>query len=572
MTRAVTTHVQQLSFLIVLFQRVSGFALVSQSRSSLAYGSALDGLGPDVIPLGIDTSGSRNEHANCYISIGNVNGFDRSILDSPTMCLDLAIFENSNSTSFLSTQFPDGVVSAMDGPQPKLFSLNYKSSSTSKPNLVEIVTLPNGTFPAVMTADREKVKGGVYVALHNTTGLSLWNDLSKTLNNNVIATWQYLQHLTHPKTEMPSDNHIESHSPIVYKYDILDGKEAWQTQFDTYQGKTLITGMETVLSRNLLVVAGTTNGYGTSTGEEEGSGEFWDGFLTLVDLETGNIEDYNHGTYKAHSTRIQSQWNKNDFVLGLCMSDDKAFVVGSTTGKIEGKQAGGGFVMKIDVDTLDVIWKKQIFSFIGEGIEATHCDVQGNNLFVGGSIPPGGQIHYTEAQSTTNTVDIFVALFDAYDGEMRFTRQIDSHRHDQLVRIEIHTASGDAYLTANAWDFTQGTTNLYVLSIDEQGEHAWQSLASGEDPITGRVPTKPTENDHNNVLEPSPIIPVDNQTLSVDEDNRGAIAVAIAVPVIILFGLLAYSFCGKNNEKEPTDETIEDALNVENHSSDNKIM
>lgn len=561
-------NVQTILVLILLPQiRVSGFSLVSHLNSVLAYGAALDRSGPKIITLGIDSNENQKEKTNCYISVGTANGFDRMVLDSPTMCLDLLFFNTSSSL-----QLPDGIISAMDGLQPKLFRLDYKSTISSRPKLEESINLPSGNFPTVMAIDKNKEKSGIYVALHDLNGLA-WDDISKLSDNNSLATWEYLQQLTHPNIEMP-----DSYSPIVYKYNISTGQEEWQTLLETSEGKTFITGLETIASRNILVVVGTTNGYGPSTGEQQYSGGVWDGFLTLVDVETGKIENKNFGTYQSHTTRIQSQYNKDDFALGLCMWDDKAFVVGSTSGKMVGSEAGGGFVMKIDIDTLDIIWKKQ---FVGEGIKATHCDVQENNLFVGGIVPSGITLEENNLQVTADTDDIFIASFNAYNGEMIFLRQIDSHREDQLVGLDINPSSGEIFLTANAWDFSEGYTNLYVLSINEKGDHAWQNLSTGQDPITGMIPTKAPDEQPPSDTSPYTYRNDDKNNngdssdkLSHGESSKniiGKLVTAVLVPTCFLIGVSVFCIFQKARKKDPVVENLQETA-LEDIAGENKIV
>jgi len=543
-------------------QIVNGFSLVSQINTILAHGSAIDDnaldSGLNIFPLGIQVNSNENLHddakTKCYVSIGNVNGLDRTILDSPTMCLDLKFFNNSATSSEL--ELPDGVVSAMDGSQAKLFSFNYRSSSLLEPNLVELVNLPGGSFPAVMTTEKQVGNGGVFLALHDSSGL-LWNDLSMSSDNDILATWKYLRQMTYPNKEEITD----SYSPTIFKYNITTGEEIWQTPFDTSQGKTFITGMETIPSRKMLIVLGSTNGYGTATGEENYSGEVWDGFLTLVDSETGKIENHTYGTYQSHSTRIRSQYDQDDLALGLCISDDKVFVVGSTTGKIEGKDAGGGFVMKIDVDTLDIIWKKQL---VGDGVEATHCDVVENDLFVGGNVGLGTRLEEKISRDVTDTIDVFVASFNAYDGEIRFLRQIDSRRDDQLVGLKIHPTSGKTILTANAWNFTTGTVNLYILSINQEGKYEWQNVEAGYDPIAGVIPTKPTDE----MIPVNP--PQDNYPSDKKEDNGTIIAVVIVLIVVIAFVLTVFFY--RKSDKEIIVDDLDLDPNIENISGENKIV
>ena len=257
-------------------------------------------------------------------------------------------------------------------------------------------------------------------------------------------------------------------------------------------------------------------------------------------------------------------------MLGLCISDDKAFVVGSTTGKMEGKEAGGGFVMKIDVDTLDVIWKKQL---VGVGVEATYCDIHQNNLFVGGMVASGTHLEEKTYQDLSDSIDVFVAHFDAYDGEMSFLRQIDSHRDDQLVGLKIHPISGEAFLTANAWSSDKDTVNLYILSISQQGAHGWQNLEAGEDPITGMIPTRPEDDPITGMIPTQP--PVEERPSDPSNDNKkndnATIIAAITIPLFVIVVVMTGYFHRKP-DKEIIFDDLELDTNAEEISDENEIV
>ena len=90
-------------------------------------------------------------------------------------------------------------------------------------------------------------------------------------------------------------------------------------------------------------------GHGEVIGARQQSAGDWDGFLTIVDAANGSIDGEQMGSYHTHSKRIKTQLEKDDLVMGLCMDGDKAYVVGSTEGKVVGTEAGGAFVMKIDI-------------------------------------------------------------------------------------------------------------------------------------------------------------------------------------------------------------------------------
>ena len=165
-----------------------------------------------------------------------------------------------------------------------------------------------------------------------------------------------------------------------------------------------------------------------------------------------------------HSTRIYTQPDQDDFVHGVCTGDGKAYVLGSTTGKMKGDEAGGGFVIKYDIDDLSLIWKYQ---FVGVGVEATHCVIKGETLYVAGTVPPGVVLddpNNSKGGKPSDTRDVFVALFYPDLGEMAWIRQIDSHRDDDLIGIGFDGVS-NVLITVNGKNTNDGNNALYVLSL-----------------------------------------------------------------------------------------------------------
>ena len=522
------------------------FEVGSEYGSVVSYGSALDPKGFNrIFTTGIDTTGSSlmsssssaySTDTHCYLSVGHVYGIDRTLFQSPPLCLDVIMFKTSNTinTNTNTATLADGLVTAMDGKeQPILYELllNSQQKQLDQPFL-----LPNGHFPAAMAADNQynnnnnansnnptvNSNAGVYVALHPTNGVV--NGMLSDSNSNRVdpkSTRDYFRHFTRPQYTTTERIGDDGYSPIIYKYNIETRQEEWQLLFNTTDGKTLITGMGVVPDTNRLVVFGSTTGYGMTVGAgAKTNGQNWNGFMTWVDLSSGTIDlsNYRSETHNSHGTPIRSQRNQNDFVLGSCMDGDKAFVVGSTTGKFEGTIGGGGFVLKLDTDRFDPTWKRQ---FVGTGIEFTHCVVLGDSVLVGGTVQPktvqlaprnGNTNAYTEQKAS---VDIVVVKLDKGNGVTQFIRQIDSHRDDQLVNMELSSSQGDraVYLTANAWDLESNagdssngngdggiTNSLYVLSIDETGDHDWYNIEPTIDPITGidsSAPPPVTDNERN---------------------------------------------------------------------------
>ena len=529
-----------LSIVSLSFQYVSINAIfvVSQKNSILAIGSKLNNNKREMITSGISTVGPTPEDINCYI--GTLSEIGETIhIDTTQMCLHLELLESEASNN---SSLPDGIVTAINEQQkPILLSLDYKN--VLEATFSDTIELSSDRFPAIMTADGL----GVYIALHDTGDTTYDRFSTYSSHNKTKTIWNYLKTLSHPENEQINQ------SPHIHKYSILkeDDREipVWEQELTTLEGKTLITAMEAIPSRNKLVVAGSTTGYGEKIGAGAIGGRGnWDGYLTLVNMDTGFINVETFGTYDSHSVRIRSQLDKDDVVLGLCIDkdtgddEDKVYVLGSTSGRIDGAEDGGAFVMKIDIDTLDVIWKKQFGGVGGHGkdqIEATHCDVQGDTLYVGGNVPVGVKLDDHTSESLSDTVDIFAISFNAKTGNINFIRQIDSHRDDQLVAIEIQPTSGELHLTANAWDFKNDATHVYLLSMSKQGKHYLQNLAPDEDPITGLIYKGQEDDNNENKQDQGPSLE--------KKSNRGAF---ITIPVVlVVLGFLGFVIYNRKTQR-----------------------
>jgi hypothetical protein len=518
---------------------VNGFVSVSRLSSALAYSSEIDTAAQTLMTSGIDYKGdykhltqSGQADTDCYIAVGDVNGFDRKVFDSPAMCLDVQVLGIPTEPS--PDGLPEAVVAAMAGQQPILLSLDYKGEYSDL-NLRDPVKLPFNHFPAKLTTDRNL--GGVYVALHNTNGLGLAPASDEDPIDEFRNALDYLKSMTRPEL-LPGTG---DYSPIIFKYDIVEQKAKWQTTLTTVNGRSAVGAIKVVLSRGKLIVVGSSNGSGTGVGANTQSGGDWDGYLTIIDLETGNMADKRNITTiinAPHSVSVFSQPGKDDFVYNVCTSDDKAFLVGSSQGKISGDEDGGGFVAKYDIDTLDILWEYQ---FVGKGIEATYCDVFDDLLYVGGTVVAGTVLDDPNSISNgkpSDTSDLFVARLSATTGELKWVRQIDSHRDDSMVGMVINLGNL-VLITANGMSTNKGTSDLYVISVTPFGAHDWQNLQAGVDPISGAT-----------------------NAISIDVDNNGnnnevevadwVIPVAIGVPIAILLLFICYYY----KTREPSNTSL----------------
>jgi hypothetical protein len=216
----------------------------------------------------------------------------------------------------------------------------------------------------------------------------------------------------------------------------------------------------------------------------------------------------------------------------MCTVGDNVFIFGSTTGAVGGTESGGGFVMKINVDTLDIIWKTQI---VGDGVEATQCNGFQNVLYVGGHVPAGVTVNDPTRTYTSDTEDIFVSYVDSETGGIVWVRQIDSRRDDRLAAVLLNQL-GNAMIVGNAMDLVSGTNSVFINSVLLQsGYHDWQDLPFDSDPLGFSFGDE-------DIIETSSGDDGDNKTT--------VIVVAVVVPVVLLFLVAFYAVMSSKKPKD----------------------
>jgi hypothetical protein len=222
--------------------------------------------------------------------------------------------------------------------------------------------------------------------------------------------------------------------------------------------------------RDIVLVAGSSNGYGSALGAGYSSQD-WDGFLTKVDPQTGVIDDVD-GVTARHSVRIQTQPQMDDYVHAICVLDDKVYVVGTTEGRMEGATAGGAFMIKYDIDTLQVSWKRQIPG----NVQGKHCGVSEEFVYIGGNVGKGLSIE--EGVKQAYLQDVFVSQLSSETGSISWTRQFGSHRDDSLESLVVDKA-GNAVVCGNSMEHAYLPSSLFspandvfILSLDKlDGAH-----------------------------------------------------------------------------------------------------
>eukprot|EP00550_Attheya_septentrionalis_P006408 CAMPEP_0198283258 /NCGR_PEP_ID=MMETSP1449-20131203/2912_1 /TAXON_ID=420275 /ORGANISM="Attheya septentrionalis, Strain CCMP2084" /LENGTH=965 /DNA_ID=CAMNT_0043979827 /DNA_START=313 /DNA_END=3210 /DNA_ORIENTATION=- len=234
---------------------------------------------------------------------------------------------------------------------------------------------------------------------------------------------------------------------------------------------------------DLLLFAGTTRGTGRAFGGTFGTSmNDLDGFITKLAPETGNIPLTAQGTMEdgygtRFSARISSDVDgQDDIVTAMCAQPQTSlqtsqptsiFVVGSTTGVLDtfatdtirdketavqaigatkGRPPLHAFLMKLNVDTLDVEWVRQLGAVMGRG--TVHHDAvgmgcavspDGERVFLAGHVKDGAVLN-VELRSTNQNMesqgktDFFVAEYAAANGGQVAIRQVGTKGDDLLAR------------------------------------------------------------------------------------------------------------------------------------------
>lgn len=307
----------------------------------------------------------------------------------------------------------------------------------------------------------------------------------------------------------------------IAKYDVLSQPDSgadpleetmdqsWYKSFNTADAfDAAVSGMVLAGSdASTLVVVGSTKGSGSIFGEK--SGTDWDGFLLKLDAASGSeIGDVTDGERTA--SRIDSSDKKDDWVNGICVdkfNPNAIFLVGGTKGKIrtldQDHQLPEGdihsYIVKIELDTLDIIWIKHFTMQSGPGsvtaeAAAFSCVVapgegSRNAVYIAGTILDGAYFDGSEEGKSAGGDDIFVIQMDDDGEKVNWIRQIGTDADDRLAT----TGGIDVDLEGNVIVF--GETKGAFYSVERSGKNdlvaftmskkdgSYHSLGSGAPPV-----------------------------------------------------------------------------------------
>jgi hypothetical protein len=249
-------------------------------------------------------------------------------------------------------------------------------------------------------------------------------------------------------------------SPGVQKWNVATNELEWTVSVTTDDRVAVLSSVVHVAQGGFLLVGGYSKG---SRLEIESPFDTWNGFLTKIDPLTG--------TPIVNGTKyIISQDRKNDIVRDICVSGNYAFVVGGTQGIFEGIHAGGAFLFKVDVTTLDIIWQRQI---PGEGVDGIFCAVHHDDddddiVYIGGTVPENIEVEIGKGSTGR---DIFVAQVATENATIFWTRQFGSDTHVTISGLATDQ-DGDVVLCGNSFNETAWKNDAFVLTMNRKdGAH-----------------------------------------------------------------------------------------------------
>uniref|UniRef100_A0A7S3QEF2 Uncharacterized protein n=1 Tax=Chaetoceros debilis TaxID=122233 RepID=A0A7S3QEF2_9STRA len=265
-----------------------------------------------------------------------------------------------------------------------------------------------------------------------------------------------------------------------------------------------------------LVIVGTTTGFGNIFGDvdmnpdfddTDGNEEvslFKDGFVAKLDLDGGMVDRNTRISTGIHDVNIN----------GVCIdvtenhSVRHIYVVGSTKGQLDlemkdhdlsrtngGKIATHAFISKLDAETLDVLWSRQLGGVNGKDVEAYGCAVtpQGDNVYMAGNVADGDNLRIPSMSASAATLsmggqDIFVVNYSTEKGDAQYVQQFGTKNSDSLAKKRgiVTDEDGNAIVLGN----TNGSMMRYREEVEDRsrlsaGIHATDVFIISIDRSTG---------------------------------------------------------------------------------------
>jgi hypothetical protein len=256
--------------------------------------------------------------------------------------------------------------------------------------------------------------------------------------------------------------------------------ESWREMYVTNGGESVHVSDMVKLSDDILIVAGSTTGYGPAFGTGPETGNDMDGFVTKLRTDVGTpYRDWSAPDTNPSTTRIQSVNGQDDWVLGICHDPkDPAhfYLVGATRGQLGAAVAGStanpsteAYLMKLETSSLKPVWTTQIGADTSTDdstvVHGGSCAVtsDGSTVYMGGVVKDDAILPGSGAETSFGFDDIFVVQIDSQDGRVQWIRQIGTDGDDEFARSGLKTDSaGNAIVLGN----TVGS--MYRRRTDEE--------------------------------------------------------------------------------------------------------
>mmetsp|Transcript_37109 Transcript_37109/g.90205 ORF Transcript_37109/g.90205 Transcript_37109/m.90205 type:complete len:1792 (-) Transcript_37109:112-5487(-) len=280
-----------------------------------------------------------------------------------------------------------------------------------------------------------------------------------------------------------------------------------------------------------LVVAGSTRAKGTGYGQSQGTDE--DGFLTLIDKNTGNLLDLTSSVavsagITTNNARIGTY--ADDIITGICNDPndpDSFFIVGATQARFssalqddEGPNIPEGslrgFISKISVTDLKAKWTRHFKAVNPNPNEASEvyamdCLVDDDQIFVSGNVELGGSMYDVAKDRqlpAKGGSDMWFAAMDLFTLDVDWIRQVGTVGDDRLAEhgsmdmtsdllMVLGQTNGNFY-RERAADEKDGNTDLVLIAVGtDTGRHKHPIGEKGDKIIKGPDEDDDDDSSHN---------------------------------------------------------------------------
>jgi len=338
-------------------------------------------------------------------------------------------------------------------------------------------------------------------------------------------------------------------------------------------------------SYGYLAVSGSTRGMGKGYGAATGSDE--DGFVALIDTDSGELSD------SINKDNVRVGTAEDDFVLGMCHdpNDDSSFyVVGGTMGRLKKAEnitetnpgSTHAFILKLNAGNLSTIWAVQIgarHNDDGENTKSTaakafDCVVRGDSVYFGGIVDAdAGVVFNNIARNSRGGDDVWLSSARVDNGQLNWVTQFGSSKNDHMAPRGGLIMKNDGNLMVfgdTTGEFfrqhiseNHKVSELFLMEVQaSNGAHKFHvkhheskpqpNLTPAQAPSNGNSPPAPTPGSDVDVT--SVYIPIGNtettappflvdSSMHESVSSRGLIAVWVVCSLLIVIGCIVLVYC-----------------------------